>query len=138
MPSSRQEALEALQSLQEFIPLSEWSVLNRNCKFGEEKQYFRDMVVTLKKLISTMPKTMGQDGKGDNAIAYLHYFHGGFDWYITEKDSADPQYQAFGLAHLFEAELGYISIVELVESGVELDLHWTPKTIGEIKKEHGW
>ena len=31
------------------------------------------------------------------------------------------------------AELGYISIEELTEYGAELDLHWTPKTLREVK-----
>jgi len=57
------------------------------------------------------------------------------DWYITEKDMGDEQIQAFGLADLGMGfpELGYISIEELVENGVELDLHWTPKTLAEVK-----
>ena len=29
-------------------------------------------------------------------------------------------------------ELGYISIPELLANGAELDLHYRPKTIGEI------
>ncbi|MBL0011067.1 MAG: DUF2958 domain-containing protein [Nitrosomonas sp.] len=81
-----------------------------------------------------MPKTYGQDGMGDKAIAYLHYFSGGSDWYITEKDMEDEQLQAFGLANLGQGgELGYISIQELIDAGVEIDLYWTPKTIGQIK-----
>jgi hypothetical protein len=31
------------------------------------------------------------------------------------------------------AELGYISISELVQCGAELDLHFEPATLGEIK-----
>jgi hypothetical protein len=49
------------------------------------------------------------------------YFTGGCDWWIVEKDS-DPdhagQAQAFGIADLgMGAELGYISIPELLENG---------------------
>ena len=42
--------------------------------------------------------------------------------------------QALGLANLgYGGELGYISIQELIDAGVELDVYWTPKTIGAIK-----
>jgi hypothetical protein len=72
-----------------------------------------------------------------SALARLHYFIGGCDWWIVEKD-ADPdhagQVQAFGVADLgMGAELGYISIPELLENGAELDLYFTtPKPIGEL------
>ena len=46
----------------------------------------------------------------------------------------EGQIQAFGLANLgYGAELGYICIKELIEHGIELDLYWTPKTLGEVK-----
>jgi hypothetical protein len=90
-----------------------------------------------------MPKTGEQDGKGEQATAYLHYFAGGqASWYITEKDAGSPdddpgtgQIQAFGLADLFGdgGELGYISIAEILENGGELDFHFTPKTLAEIR-----
>lgn len=41
-----------------------------------------------------------QDGKGEEAIVTLHYFRGGMDWFITEKDMEPEQHQAFGLADL--------------------------------------
>lgn len=81
------------------------------------------------------PKTYEQDGKGDQAIAYLHYFTSNGDFYITEKDIDDGVTQAFGLASIGDSypELGYISITELVKNGAEIDLHFEPKTLGEIK-----
>ncbi len=101
---------------------------------GEEGQFFKDKLIEVANVIQTMPKTYGQDGMGDKAIAYMHYFKGSGDWHITEKDMEDEQLQAFGLADLgYGGELGYISIRELIDAGVELDLNWTPKTIGEIK-----
>jgi hypothetical protein len=103
---------------------------------SEERSHFVAKFEELPNTISTMAKTYEQDGKGDDAIVYLHYFLGGADWFITEKDMEDEQYQAFGLADLFNdgGELGYISIVELVQNGVELDLFWTPKTLREVKE----
>ena len=86
-----------------------------------------------------MPKTYEQDGLGEEAVVHLHYFTGSADWWITEKDS-DPdgegQVQAFGLADLFQdgGELGYISLVEILAAGAELDLHWTPKPLAHARK----
>jgi hypothetical protein len=47
----------------------------------------------------------------------------------------NTQHQAFGLADLYGdgGELGYISIVELIESGIDFDLHFEPITMGELK-----
>ena len=72
---------------------------------------------------------------GDNAVAVLHYFGRVGDWYIVERDSSDEQHQAFGVACLSGEypEKGYISIAELIASGIELDLHWTPKKLCEIE-----
>lgn len=105
---------------------------------GEEGQHWKDKIQEYSQRIEAMPKTYEQDGLGSEAIAYLHYFKGGADWYITEKDveTADEpgQHQAFGLCDLgYGRELGYISIVELISNGVELDLNWTPCTIGDIQ-----
>jgi hypothetical protein len=118
---------------------------------GEEKDYFISLMSDLARRVADMPKTYGQDGKGKETIAYLHYFTAGCDWYITEKDcevsadsagekSASPgQHQAFGLADLGQGypEMGYISIVEILENRGELDLHWEPKTLAEIGKKSG-
>jgi hypothetical protein len=41
----------------------------------------------------------------------------------------EEQLQAFGLACMFEKELGYISIAELLRNGAELDLHFEPRAI---------
>ena len=80
-----------------------------------------------------MPKTYATDGQGDQAIAHLHYFTGGCDWYITETDCENAQHQAFGLACIHEDELGYISIVELLRCRAELDLYFKPTTLAAIR-----
>jgi len=104
------------------------------CLMGEEGEWFEEKMTAMAKLIAEMPTLYQQDGKGDAAIVSLHYFTGGCDWYILEKDSEPEQHQAFGFANIgYGAELGYISIVELVENNVELDLHFTPCTVGELK-----
>jgi hypothetical protein len=101
---------------------------------GEEGKYFDDKINEMVEIIEKMPKTYETDGQGGEAIVYLHYFVGGCDWYITEKDMEDDQVQAFGLANLgYGGELGYINIQEITKAGAELDLHWTPKPLKEIK-----
>jgi hypothetical protein len=77
------------------------------------------------------------DGKGADAIVYLHYFTSGCDWWIREKDMEAEQLQAFGWASLNGdyPELGYISIVELLSVGAELDLHFEPRTWEQLQKK---
>ena len=134
MPATKLDAATALSSLRGFIGKSQLHAIDQGC-WGEERQYFYDKLVEMAGIATTMPETYEQDGLGDNAIAHLHYFKGSCDWYITEKDSeTDGQHQAFGLANLgYGGEIGYISIVELIELDVELDLHFTPCTLAEIK-----
>jgi hypothetical protein len=110
---------------------------------GEEGEHFAEKVLEYHQRIESMPKTYEQDGKGDQAIAYLHYFIGGANWYITEKDMEDGVSQAFGLANLsgdatgIGAELGYISITELRQVNAELDLYFEPKTLAELGYKRG-
>jgi len=131
---------EAIEYLREFIPKNELELVIDYTK-GKEDGFFVEKLLELYILILTMPKTYEQDGKGDEAIAYLHYFKGGSDWFITEKDintDKEGQVQAFGYTILNGdkemAEMGYISIKELIENNVELDLYWTPKTLKEVKE----
>lgn len=90
------------------------------------------------------------DVETDNKVAHLHYFMAGFNAWIVERDVGDSgnpeapgagegiQHQAYGLVDmsgigLEEAEWGYTSIAGLIAHGFELDLHWEPKTISQIK-----
>lgn len=111
----------------------------RTLSRGEEGKFFTDKMKELAQTFATMSKPYQTDGQRDNAVAVLHYFGRGGDWYIIERDSTDEQHQAFGIACLTGEypEKGYISIAELLENGVELDLHWTPKTIGELNLSNG-
>ena len=60
-------------------------------------------------------------------------------WYITEMDPETGT--CFGLVEGLETEIGYFDLTELAEAtlfggvpAVERDLHWQPKTIGEIRR----
>jgi len=107
---------------------------------GEERQFFRDKMCELAALVASMPESYQTDGKAGDAIAFLHYFAGGSaNWYITEKDRGCPespgQHQAFGLADLFGdgGDLGYISIADILENNGELDFHFAPVTLRELR-----
>lgn len=130
---------EALALLRRFISPQQMAALHQ-CLQGEERQFFIGKLTDLASMIAAMPVTYQQDGKGQDAIVYLHYFAGGqANWYITEKDIENAQLQAYGLADLFNdgGELGYISIVELIQHRAELDLYFTPCTLREIGKRAG-
>lgn len=126
--------IESIQTLQHFISENQLRRIIGNC-FGVEGQWFKDKTIELVELVKTMPKIYEQDGKGKESIVYLHYFHGGYDWYITERDNSEKQLQAFGYAIVHEGEFGYIPIQELIDNNVEIDLHWTPKTLREALKD---
>jgi len=127
----------AAADLKPFIGKTQLSIMLNLCK-GEECEWFITRMVELAALILAMPKTYEQDGLGARAVAHLHYFTGGCDWYITEKDSdqdGEGQIQAFGSANLGHgAELGYINITEITRCGAELDLHFTPCTLAGLRK----
>lgn len=142
--------MNTLDSLKKEIPLISKFVSERqlttiaiNAVSSEEGQFFIDKGHEMAEIFKTMPKTYEQDGLGDDAIVYLHYFTSGMDWYITERDMGEcpdtkevsEQNQAFGLADLGMGypELGYISLEELKSVGAEIDLYWTPKTLAEVK-----
>lgn len=116
------------------------------CLIGEEGEYYDKLLNYWEDIIARMPKTYQTEGVGLDAIAYLHYFGGGCDWWITERDMGSPddtnrgeQLQAFGLACLngdtANMEVGYISIPELLAEGAELDIYWAPKPLSKIIQE---
>lgn len=85
-----------------------------------------------------------EDIETADKVLHLHYFGGGVDAWIVERDVGDdpagdgtgPQLQAFGKITVMggwrDAEWGYISIAELIENGVELDFYWEAKTVKEM------
>jgi len=129
----------AMATLGGFLSLAQYRTIGQAFR-GEEGDWFMHKAIELADQVRAMPMTYQQDGLGDDAVVHLHYFLRGADWYITERDvdlDRAGQRQAFGLADLFGdgGELGYISIVDMIAAGAELDLHWTPRTLGEVKRE---
>lgn len=125
---------QAIAKARPFMPRAEYFTVMRGL-LSEEGEHFAAKLRDIASTIDTAPRIYDQDGKGDEAVAHLHYFHSVGDWWITELDIEPEQHQAFGLVDLgYGPELGYISIAQLVASGVELDLHWQPKTLAAIKQ----
>jgi hypothetical protein len=132
------QSLTAISAICPFFFGGQLLVIEHACR-GEEGEFFMQKVVEIQNLITSMPVIGEQDGKGDDAMVYLHYFYGGSDWYITEKDVNGGVTWAFGYAALDGmkdmAELGFISISDLTVNAVEFDLHFTPCKLGEIKQK---
>ena len=128
-------------SVKPFMPISQQRVVKQNIK------EFQDVLEHLEGIITKMPATYEtEEIPQEEKVAYLHYFHGGSDWYIFEKDKGDTanndfeQNQMFGYSILGgdmqNAEFGYISMQEINQTAVELDFHFTPITFAELLKKH--
>lgn len=135
-------AKQSIQELTNFIPPRQLRFTANLAAHSEEKDYFIAKLDQLATLIAGMPTTGQTEGQGDKTLAYLHYFYGSCDWYITEKDVGDGsddlrQHQAYGSANLgYGAEFGYISLPEMFTvPGVELDYHFAPRAISNFPKE---
>lgn len=130
----RTAVLRTLEYVRPFVPRAQFATMSAALR-GEERAFFREKFRELEALIAAMPVTYQQSELGDQAVVHLHYFMGGADWWVTEKDVEGGTPQAFGLVDLGHGpELGYISIDELVSvRGMNLDLHWKPCTLAELR-----
>lgn len=133
-----QDFMRDLQKLSGFIGENQLRAMADCCKSVGKRffeDFFRDRLGKLAWFVTMMPATSETYEHGDEAVAWLHYFTDGADWFITHRDFEVRQLQAFGKADLFGdggGELGCISIEELLAIGAEIDLHWTPKKLVEI------
>jgi len=131
------QAADKFSTLTKFISSAQLHAISSGLK-RSEGEYFLEVVNDLTKTFNTMPVTYDTEKQGDQAIAYFHFFTAGDDWYITERDVETEQLQAFGYRKLHnqEGKMAYISIVELIQyRNAEIDFHWEPKTLAEIKGE---
>ena len=129
---------EDLATFKSLTPRGQYAAVLEGMR-GEEGEFFADTVTRIAAIWRDTPKTYETDGQGRGALVRLHWFTGGCDWWLVEKDidsDGEGQIQAFGVADLGQGcrELGYISLVEILDAGAELDLHFTPVTVGEILK----
>lgn len=130
-------AADAAQTILQYFSMQQFNCMVELSR-GEEGAFFLQKFIDLAEQIKNMPVTYDQEGLGDEATVHLHYFLGGDShWYITEKDVEGGAYQAYGYAILNGddemAESGYISIEEITRLGAELDLHFTPCRLVEVK-----
>jgi hypothetical protein len=140
-------SLEGIQKawklLQKFVGRSQLATMKSLSKGEEEGQFFIDKALEMANRIAAMPGVGDTDGEEPlrDKIAYLHYFRGSMDAYIYEKDIVDGegQWQAKGYSDLYGdglfGEYGYCCIQEYIDHGVELDLYFTPRPIGDILRE---
>lgn len=106
------------------------------------------MKMLTKKNRKDLPKLYTQDGKGDEAVAYVKFFTpwSNWTWYafegepILDDDGKEIDFHFFGYVIGFEKELGYFSLNELMSVNgpmglkIERDMYYTPVTLGKIKE----
>ena len=135
--------------VENFIPPHQLKFIKAVTKL-EEGEFFIGKLAEIEETINSMPKTGDNEDEekyipAKDQVVYLHYFVGGCDWLISERDidtDGEGQIQAFGWANLGDnqnAEFGYICIPELFTLPmIQLDLYWTPKTFSQLQngKQH--
>jgi hypothetical protein len=101
------------------------------------------MKLLTKELEKKMPALYAQDGKGQQAVAYVKFFHPMTSgvWFATEFDPNEKMF--FGWAEIQPGcgELGYFSLTEMESVkvwglGIERDLYFNPCTLDEAIKEY--
>lgn len=130
------EALKTLDMLNKFkvIGMLQYRTLREFILQSEESDFFCNTVDEVANIVADTPDLYSQEEAGEKDIVRLHYFRGNYDAWITELNLGTRE--AFGKASFngaSDAEYGYISLQELFDNNVELDLYWTPIPIGEIR-----
>lgn len=128
-------------TLSDFMSLPQRLALKRRVLDGD--QDCTDKVLKISERIRKMPATYETNFvDNNNKVIHLRYIKGHVAAWIIEKDKGNEleslQTQAFGYVDLYgngigRAELGYISILELTISGMELDIDFEPETYGTLK-----
>jgi len=131
MTTQQALSIPSLELLQDFISPNQLAFV-QECLFGEEAQFFINKMNEIADFITSMPSVIDET---DEDKFYLHYFQGNMDWFISKKDIILDQRQAYGYADLGFGcgELGTIPIKELLENNIELDFHFKPCTLTEVK-----
>ena len=149
MPNEQDKALKildkALEQVEQRIDrLKNSTPLNRllseaqkaalhECLRGEEAVFFIEKLKEVQRIADHTPRTYQTEQSEAVKVATMHYFLNGWDWYLVEMDMQKELTQCFGLVKGYEKELGYFSLPEILKTGAELDLYWTPTPINEIK-----
>lgn len=118
--------------LKNFIGAAQLAAM-KDLSVGEEGEFFLKKMDEIIETLTSMPQTYETEGQGSDAIVHLHYFAGGRDWYITERDiEFNNQIQASGYADMGRGEFGYINIKDIIRNGAELDLYFEKLPISDI------
>ena len=95
-----------------------------------------------KEIADQLPPLYSQEHETDPMVI-CKFFHplSNMTWYATEGSPEGDDFIFFGWVHSDFPELGYFSLNEMKEVkvkglGIERDLHFTPKKLSEVKKEH--
>ena len=87
---NKQPTPEALATLRTLTAPAQCAVILAAAR-GEEAEHFLAIIDRIHAAWQAMPKTYETDAQGRAALAQLHYFTGGCEWWIVEKD-ADPDH----------------------------------------------
>ena len=101
------------------------------------------MELLTEELRKQLPPLYSQENVKDPMVI-CKFFHplSNMTWYAIEGSPEGGDFIFFGWVHSDQPELGYFSLnemqeVKVLELGIERDLHFTPKRLSEVKKEHG-
>ena len=101
------------------------------------------MELLTQELRQKLPPLYSQEHVEDPMVI-CKFFHplSNMTWYAIEGSPENGDFIIFGWVHSDSPELGYFSLSEMQEVkvaglGMERDLHFTPKRLSEVKKEHG-
>ena len=117
--------IRSLKFLRSVMSKSQFYAFGDLCKNSEERDFFRLKALELEKTFKDLPALYLTDGQKDSLFT-VHYFGPSFDCWIKEIDLETGE--AFGMSKFYgnDPELGYISIHDLCENGMEIDLNFAP------------
>jgi hypothetical protein len=98
-------------------------------------------------VLDAIPALRSTDGQGFAALVHVHYFCGGWDWWVTEIDPGTLEAFGFVRSHMCpDGEWGYLDLLELAttlgaqmqvgdavfRAPVERDLYWQRRPLSEV------
>lgn len=134
LTEKREQYNQKLDLLKSWVSEAQFAVLESYAE-SDELDGHLETVSRVYDQIKSLPKLAETDGQGRNAMAILHYFMAGSDWYFTE---ADDRNDGFGYASINgqDLESGYLSASEITGNGAELDLNFTEVKIAELDRSN--
>ena len=126
------------QVLATYMGHPQWVVLQSLMDGSEESGFFKEIAAHLRRSGEAMPAAGGQRLDEEAPMVYLHYFLGASDVWVLEKAEGGGVEQVFAFSLLNGdhqmAELGYVDLSELLLVGFELDFHFEPKPLSEVRE----